>query len=434
MGFTDKPVVRGPSMFEHFSFFQFLIDRDLWWIFPSVFAVGFTLFTGLYLVQRSPVRLLKKVLYIPARKSITNAIQLGGLPLSMAIILGVVQIFNHQHFHSFFSDFDYYSIKYWLVSSVVVVGYGYLDDRFELRPIVKLSLQIFSICLFAMLESRVLFPKWGALAFVVISFWGLGVLNGSNLLDGLDTLTIKLGTVTFMSYLVMAYNFKIPSATIGSLVGLSALASFYIFNREPAKIHLGEIGGSFVGFTSILVSCFVYSFLTRMRVDHVNAMAMTLTPLSLPMVELGVSFLRRLVARKSPFKGDKYHLHHLLRNYYKLSPSTASTVYAAGYAVIMAISFSITHYFGPVSGFICVIALMVMTYIGVGHKHWKADSRINFRPNAIFQFLLKKDVGVISSMEVDDFEIEVIGIEDGANVIEMEREDSEEDDDLKKAA
>lgn len=421
-------------MLENFSFFQFLIDRDLWWIFPAVFGVGFFLFTGLYLVQRSPVRAVKNLLYIPARKSITNAIQLGGLPLSIAIIFGVIQIFNHPHFSSFFSDFDYYSIKYWLVSSVVVVAYGYLDDRFELRPIVKLSLQIFSICLFAMLESRVLFPKWGALAFVVISFWGLGVLNGSNLLDGLDTLTIKLGGVTFMSYLVMAYNFKIPSATIGSLVGLAALASFYVFNKEPAKIHLGEIGGSFVGFTSILISCFVYSFLTRMRVDHVNAMAMTLTPLSLPMVELGVSFLRRLVARKSPFKGDKYHLHHLLRNYYKLSPSTASSIYAGGYAAIMAFSFSIAHYFGPVFGFVSVVSIMTIAYIGVGHKHWKADSRINFKPHAIFQFLLKKDVGVISSMEVDDFEIEVIGVDEPSNIIELDKESSDNDDDLKKAA
>lgn len=396
-------------MIKGVSFFKFLIDRDFWWIFPSVFTLGVLMFTGLYLCQRSRVSFLKKAFYIPARKSITNAIQLGGLPLALSIIFGVVQIFNHRYFYSFFSDFDYYSIKYWLLSSVIVMAYGYLDDRFELRPIVKLSLQVTSICLFALLESRVLFPRWGALAFMVISFWGLGVLNGSNLLDGLDTLTIKLGAVTFMSYLVIAYNFKIGSATIGSLVGLSALASFYLFNKEPARIHLGEIGGSFVGFTSILVSCFVYSFLTRIRMTHLDAMTMCLMPLSLPMVELSISFLRRLYAKKSPFIGDKFHLHHLLRNYYGFSPSNASSIYALGYGLIMAAGFSITHYFGPIFGFIGVNALLGSAYVIVGHKHWQTSDGL--QPKDLFKFLLKKDVSVINSLEVDSFEIEIIGFD-----------------------
>lgn len=418
-------------MLEEIGFFKFLINRDFWWIFPSVFFFATALFCGLYLCQRSRFSFFRKAFYIPARKSITNAIQLGGLPLALSIISGVVLVFNHKHFYSFFSDFDFYSIKYWLVSSVVIMAYGYLDDRFELRPIVKLSLQVLSICLFAVLESRVLFPKWGALAFVVISFWGLGVLNGSNLLDGLDTLTIKLGAVTFGCYLVISYNFSIASGTIGSLIGLSALASFYLFNKEPARIHLGEIGGSFVGFTSILVSCFVYSYLTRIKVHHTNAMAMCLMPLSLPMVELAISFLRRLYARKSPFKGDKLHLHHLLRNNYGFSPSNASSVYALGYAGVMGVGFSITHYFGPVIGLVSVNLLLALSYVAVGYKHWKISDGLH--PKDLFQFLLKKDVGVINSFEVDDFEIQVIGL-DAPQELDEQSDFNDTQDDSKKAA
>ncbi|GEM_PF-640600 len=422
-------------MSDKFSFFQFLINRDLWWIFPTVFGVGTVLFSSLYLVARSPFTSLKKIFYIPARKSITNAVQLGGLPLSLSIISGIFLIYNHKYFHSFFSEFDYYSIKYWLLSSCIIVLYGYFDDRFELRPMVKLFLQLSCIGLFAVLESRVLFPKWGALAFMVISFWGLGVLNGSNLLDGLDTLTIKLGGVTYFSFLIIAYNFSIPSATIGSLVGLSALASFYFFNKEPAKIHLGEIGGSFIGFTSLLFSCFVYSFLTRIKVGQPDALAMSLMPLSLPMVELGVSFLRRLYTRKSPFKGDRFHLHHILRNYYNFSPSNASSVYALGYASIMGIGFSITHYFGPILGLVSSIGLLTSGYIAIGLKHWESEDTLNLRPNALFVYLLKKDIGVISSIEVDDFQIQIIGKEE-ADLLDLEHSDEKESshDSGKKAA
>ncbi|MCR9206154.1 MAG: hypothetical protein NXH75_16340, partial [Halobacteriovoraceae bacterium] len=222
---------------ERINFFQFMIDRDILWIFPTVFLFGTGLFCFLLLAQRTNNKIVKKLFYIPARKSITNAVQLGGLPLSMAIIYGVFEIYKHPSFESFFSVLDHYSIKYWLLSSCVIVLYGYLDDKFELRPFVKLLLQLFTVTLFAVLESRVVFPEWGALAFVVIGFWGLGVLNGSNLLDGLDTLTIKLGSVTFLTFLVISYNFSIPSSTLASLVALSALGSFYLFNKEPAKIH-----------------------------------------------------------------------------------------------------------------------------------------------------------------------------------------------------
>lgn len=386
-----------------------MVDREILWIFPTVFLVAVTGFSLLIFVQKSRGGYLKKILHISARKSTSNAVQLGGLPLSLSIITGVCFLISHKYFNSFFSEFDFYSIKYWLVSAGIIVIYGFLDDKFELRPIVKLSLQITSICLFAVLESRVLFPKWGALAFVVLSFWGLGVLNGSNLLDGLDTLTIKLGCVTFFTYLVIAWNFKIGSVALSSTLILSCLGAFYIFNKEPAKVHLGEIGGSFIGFSSLLVSCFVYSHIVRGKYGNLNALAMASIPLSLPMVELGVSFLRRIYNKKSPFKGDKFHLHHILRNYYGFSPSYASSLYALGYGLVMVAGLTFTHFLGPVLGLPIVIFLLTFGYVMVGKKHWKGDNTLDLKPAALFDYLLKKDVGVISSLEVDDFHIEIIG-------------------------
>lgn len=356
----------------------------------------------------TPGHFLRKLVYVPARKSTSNAVQLGGLPLSMSIIVGLFYFYTHDHFLSTFSELDHYGIKYWFLSAGIVMAYGYLDDKFELRPIVKLSLQILSIALFAVLESRVLFPKWGALAFVVSCFWGLGVLNGSNLLDGLDTLTIKLGTVTLLSYGVIALNFQIAPVIFGVGIGLSALASFYLFNKEPAKIHLGEIGGSFVGLFTLLLSSFIFTHMSQRGYAPLSSLSMALFPLSLPMSELGVSFLRRLYNKRSPFSGDKYHLHHILRNYYGLSPSRASSFFALGYAATMIISFSITHYFGPLIGIFSLVTLMVCSYIRVGYKHWQGDDHIDLNPASLFDYLLKKDVGVINSMAVDDFEIEII--------------------------
>ena len=373
------------------------------------FMAGVASFSLLIIASNSRFSFIRGLFYVPARKSITNAVQLGGLPLSITIVLGFLQVFNHNNFSSFFSVLDHYTFKYWFFSASIIAFYGYFDDRFELRPVVKLMLQVFSIFTFALLESRVLFPHWSAVAFVVISFVGLGVINGSNLLDGLDTLTIKLGMVSLGAFAIISFNYSMASVAVTTLITASALGSFYLFNKEPAKIHLGEIGGSFLGFSLILMSCLTYTGLTRMRFGHWNAFATCLMPLALPMTELSVSFLRRIYNRKSPFRGDKYHLHHILKNYHHYSPSHASTVFSLGYAACLAVGFSIGHFFGPMIGTGTLFLSLTLSYITLGRKHWSTKDAIDLKPKALFDFLLKKDVSVISSFEVDDFQIEIIG-------------------------
>ncbi len=402
-----------------------MFERDIWWIFPCTFLVGITSFALLIVASRAQSATIRKIFYIPARKSITNAVQLGGLPLALTISLGLFQVFNHPNFASFFSVLDHYSFKYWFVGASVIGLYGYFDDRFELRPIVKLSLQVFSICTFALLESRVLFPHWSAVSFVMISFVGLGVINGSNLLDGLDTLTIKISMVSLFGFFIISYNYSIGSVAVASLVAFCAIGSFYFFNKEPAKIHLGEIGGSFIGFSLLLISCLTYTAMTRMKFGHWNAFATAMIPLILPMTELTISFLRRIYNHKSPFKGDKYHLHHILKNYHGMSPSHASTLFASGYMTCMIIGFSVGHFYGPVFGIFAMGVSLTIAYVAVGRKHWRTKDSMVLRPRSLFDYLLKKDVGVISSLEVDDFQIEIIGEDDVFAQTGEDEDDSE---------
>jgi hypothetical protein len=135
---------------------------------------------------------------------------------------------------------------------------------------------------------------------------------------------------------------------------------------------------------------------------------MALFPLSLAMVELGVTFLRRLYNRKSPFRGDKFHLHHILKNYHQYSASRASTFLALGYSAIMALGFSITHYFGPLLGLIGQVSLFISAYLFIGRHHWKGEDTLVLTPASLFDYLLKKDISVINSQHVDQFEIQLI--------------------------
>jgi UDP-GlcNAc:undecaprenyl-phosphate/decaprenyl-phosphate GlcNAc-1-phosphate transferase len=418
------------------DYIKFMFDREIVWIFPSIFIFSFGFFHILLSAQKSPEGVLKKWLYVPARKSVTNAVQLGGLPMASGFYIGFLAFFFHPHFESFFTREDYYSIKYWLFCSPIIIFYGYLDDKYELRPMAKLLMQLMSVLIFAILESRLLLPQWSSLALVVISFWGLGAVNGSNLLDGLDTLTIKLDTVTMGVYMVLGWYLKAASVLQGSLLGLTAMTAFYYFNKEPARIHLGEIGGSFLGLISLLLSCFVFSKARSLDYTSIDSMALAVFPLSLFMVELGVSFLRRLYNKKSPFKGDKFHIHHLLRNYYKLSPTKASTYFSLSYFVVMVLGLSISLFIGPVWSAFGSVFCLISIYMVIGRKHWNGAETIDLKPTSLFNYLRKKDVPLISSMDVDEFEIHFLS-EDDAPYDKSESnevDDSDEDDEFKKAA
>jgi UDP-N-acetylmuramyl pentapeptide phosphotransferase/UDP-N-acetylglucosamine-1-phosphate transferase len=389
-------------------------------ITPVLFLLGFVFsfatcgFLFLKFVDQGNSKALKRIFSIPARKSTTNAIQLGGLPLSLAMMSGLTLCLVIPGITSYFSFVDQTLIKYWLVSSTIVVLYGHLDDKYELRPIVKVMMQVVSVCLFTLLASQSIFPRWSSLAFVVLSFWGMGVLNGSNLLDGLDTLTIKLGSVTMSSYLFIGLYYQLPDVMVTSSIALSALVAFYYFNKEPAQIHLGEIGGSFVGFVALLNSCLLFKGLTQgsAAFSTVNIFSLSIIPLSLPMIELSISFSRRLYNRKSPFSGDKYHLHHILRNYHDLTPSNASSVFAAGHLLCLSLGFGTLvwsdHPFAAVIGFFVTNIGLVSSYLAIGAKHWQGQNVIKLRPAALFDYLRKKDVAVISSQECDEFKLEIL--------------------------
>ena len=57
-----------------------------------------------------------------------------------------IQVFFMTGFYKnpIFRDIPFY----WLIASSQIVLYGYLDDKFELRPIVKIGFQFLSVTVF----------------------------------------------------------------------------------------------------------------------------------------------------------------------------------------------------------------------------------------------------------------------------------------------
>ncbi len=310
-------------------------------------------------------------LYISSGKSTTNARLLGGLSISCSLFMAIATLLFM--YPKNIDSFEQSGLIVAAVSIALVTLYGYIDDKYEVRVRFKLSLQLVSILSFAFYMAPQLSVNHPILAFLVTSFFGLALVNGTNLLDGLDTLSIKIGSAGLVAFIYLGYLSNSQATIYLSATLLSSFSMFYFFNREPAKVYMGEIGGSIIGLVFYIQSnfCFV-NLKSNLGMTNLEALPLVLIAGSFPISELGISFFRRMWCKKTPFRGDKLHLHYILKNTYKLSASETSSRMAVSSVLLLTIGFAIARKSHPLLALVLVVVTTLQIYLTLCLKKWKA--------------------------------------------------------------
>jgi len=94
---------------------------------------------------------------------------------------------------------------------------------------------------------------------------------------------------------------------LATIVLTGAILGFLRFNFNPATIFLGDSGSLFIGF---LLSAFALQGATK--APTAVAVAIPVVSFGLPILETGISILRRLINGRPVFTGDREHIHHKL--------------------------------------------------------------------------------------------------------------------------
>ncbi len=154
---------------------------------------------------------------------------------------------------------------------------------------------------------------------VFILVWIVGVTNAINFSDGLDGLASYLSAISALSFaIIFAYQGRDMFALPMALALFGAIAGFIPYNRNPAMIFMGDTGSMFIGFMLSLLA------ISSLRHEHtLYAMVVPIYLLLVPLMDMGMSILRRMVLRKPIMKPDKNHFHHQL---YKLLSSNIAVV------------------------------------------------------------------------------------------------------------
>src|SRR5213080_3449383 len=144
-----------------------------------------------------------------------------------------------------------------VVVSGLVTGLLIIDDRWSMRPVVKLAVQIglsllavvvfnFQIDYIGLPGGRIV--EFALLIAVAVSiFWLVGMQNTVNFLDGADGLAA--GVVAIVALILMLAAGQLNQLEVVQLSGALAgcCGGFLLFNFPPARIFMGDSGAHFLG-------------------------------------------------------------------------------------------------------------------------------------------------------------------------------------------
>lgn len=189
---------------------------------------------------------------------------------------------------------------------------GLIDDITKLSATARFLAQSFtaSIVSFYFFELDLFGTPTGnhTLDIAVSFFWIVGITNAINLIDNLDggaagVCVISSAFLTF-SCLLSGQNLL---ALVSSMITGTTLG-FLFWNRNPARIYLGDSGALFLG---CIMSILIVQ-LDPVSTPGISSWLLALSLMAVPILDTCVVVTSRISKGVSPFVGAQDHLSHIL--------------------------------------------------------------------------------------------------------------------------
>ena len=220
-------------------------------------------------------------------------------------------LFGEKLISKNFFEIDFITLFYFYITLLIIFIMGLLDDSYELNPFLKILILIsviyFLISFDQSLEINYLRFFLTDQVYDISSFSTIFTLscivvfmNAFNMYDGTNLQVSSISIVIFF-YLLFLLNGK--SYFLITLI--ICLISFSFLNYKN-KLFLGDNGSLILSF---VIS---YLFIKLYNKEVIYYAENVCLFLLLPVLDLLRLFMVRILHKKSPFKPDKNHLHHIL--------------------------------------------------------------------------------------------------------------------------
>jgi UDP-GlcNAc:undecaprenyl-phosphate GlcNAc-1-phosphate transferase len=208
--------------------------------------------------------------------------------------------------------------------------------------------------------------RWGGpFGPIAVAIAVLVLINAMNMLDGLDALATGVAMIGAAGFAAVLSGDDRALAL--ALAG--ALAGFLWFNRPPARIYLGDAGSYLVGTALALLLATAW---TLHRPAPVGIAGIAL--IALPVIEAGVTIIRRLRARQPLFRGDRGHVYDQLVDR-GLTATHASLAFSIVELVFGGLALAVTHAATTAAAAIAVASIGTLVVVGVAAGFTRPEFR-----------------------------------------------------------
>ena len=297
------------------SVFSIFIPHWTLILLGFLMAFGITWFTIPSVINISR---LKNLCAAPNnRTSHFNSIPtLGGIAVFVGLVLSTV-IFAGPYFK--------FELKYIFAGLLILFAIGIKDDILIIDPVKKLAGQIFAIVLIAVFAGIRITNLYGLFhigqlpyvaSILLTVFVFIVIINGFNLIDGIDGLASGIGILTSTVFGLWFWMTGYMACTILSFSLVGTLTAFFYFNvfSKTNKIFLGDTGSMIIGFVMGVLACRFLQFELFAQGSTAIPSAPTVVcgALIVPLFDSLRVFVLRVKQGNSPFKADRQHIHHRL--------------------------------------------------------------------------------------------------------------------------
>lgn len=289
---------------------------------------------------------------------------IGGISIYVGIIIFMI-----------FSNGVNSIIESILISSFFILILGIYDDLIDLRPRIKLFIQLLLVT-FTIILSGVKIESLGFLfglpysldiglltiPFSIISV--VGLMNAFNMIDGVDGQTGSISVVAIVGIFLFGLDKADPDLYKILLIFLSGLIAFLIFNFTPnnkMKIFLGDGGSLLLGF--IISFALIYCS----QILKLFSPSFALWCVSIPLFDFFSVVILRKIKNHKILIANRDHIHNFLETF-NYSKVFSTFLTSASGLLLLCLGYYLEVNFPSLSFLIFLILFKIYLFIRLYYK------------------------------------------------------------------
>lgn len=240
---------------------------------------------------------------------------MGGIAVFFGLILGLCssQIITTGY------------IFIYVAAMIIMLYIGTLDDILNLSPKSRFITEITVIAIIILVTGSSINSFWGLwnifeipayIAFPLTILSTVGIINGINLIDGVNGLSTGFCIMASLLFSALFYYLGNDIMLVIALSATGAIIPFFIHNvfGNETRMFIGDGGALVMG---VIMSIFTMDTLStesdsaQIALEGLGLIPFCLAVLSVPVFDTLRVMSGRMFRGVSPFHADKTHLHHL---------------------------------------------------------------------------------------------------------------------------